>query len=59
MGCFEQKPATKVSGMFAGTRDKCFGCKNTVYPTERVRICYDMQLLMYEQILLCVSDFYS
>lgn len=34
----EQKPiATKVSSMFGGTRDKCFGCKNTVYPTEKVK----------------------
>nr|AII80544.1 LIM-domain protein 10 [Gossypium hirsutum] len=34
-----EKPiATKVSGMFGGTRDKCFGCKNTVYPTERVTV---------------------
>ena len=38
MICFEQKPiSTKVSTMFAGTRDKCFGCKNTVYPTEKVK----------------------
>ena len=22
--------------MFGGTRDKCVGCKNTVYPTEKV-----------------------
>ncbi|GMI77388.1 WLIM1 [Hibiscus trionum] len=34
----EKPAATKVSGMFAGTRDKCFGCKNTVYPTERVTV---------------------
>lgn len=33
----EQKPAVaKVTSMFGGTRDKCFGCKNTVYPTEKV-----------------------
>ncbi|OMO57822.1 Zinc finger, LIM-type [Corchorus olitorius] len=34
----EKPAATKVSGMFAGTRDKCVGCKNTVYPTERVTV---------------------
>ncbi|KAL3732993.1 hypothetical protein ACJRO7_022508 [Eucalyptus globulus] len=35
----KQKPAAaKVSGMFAGTREKCFGCKNTVYPTEKVSV---------------------
>ncbi|KAJ6709703.1 hypothetical protein OIU74_010746 [Salix koriyanagi] len=34
-----EKPiSTKVSTMFAGTRDKCFGCKNTVYPTEKVSV---------------------
>ncbi|KAG6747613.1 hypothetical protein POTOM_047501 [Populus tomentosa] len=39
MICFEQKPvSTKVSTMFAGTREKCFGCKNTVYPTEKVSV---------------------
>lgn len=39
MRCFVQKPnAAKVSSMFAGTREKCFGCKNTVYPTEKVKI---------------------
>lgn len=26
----------KVSNMFAGTRDKCVGCKKTVYPIEKV-----------------------
>lgn len=25
-----------MSSMFVGTRDKCLGCKNTVYPTEKV-----------------------
>ncbi|XP_044509976.1 LIM domain-containing protein WLIM1-like isoform X1 [Mangifera indica] len=39
MRCFVQKPnAAKVSSMFAGTREKCFGCKNTVYPTEKVTV---------------------
>ncbi|RVW56119.1 LIM domain-containing protein WLIM1 [Vitis vinifera] len=34
-----EKPiANKVSSMFAGTRDKCVGCKNTVYPTEKVTV---------------------
>lgn len=34
-----QKPSgNKVSSMFGGTRDKCVGCKNTVYPTEKVNI---------------------
>lgn len=28
--------ANKVSGAFAGTREKCVGCKKTVYPIERV-----------------------
>ncbi|KAK9065683.1 hypothetical protein SSX86_015084 [Deinandra increscens subsp. villosa] len=30
--------ANKVSGMFVGTREKCLGCKNTVYPTEKVSV---------------------
>ncbi|XP_022142675.1 LIM domain-containing protein WLIM1 [Momordica charantia] len=30
--------ATKVASMFAGTKDKCLGCKNTVYPTEKVSV---------------------
>ncbi|KAJ0025106.1 hypothetical protein Pint_08638 [Pistacia integerrima] len=34
----EKPNAAKVSSMFAGTRDKCFGCKNTVYPTEKVTV---------------------
>ncbi|XP_021889604.1 LIM domain-containing protein WLIM1 isoform X1 [Carica papaya] len=34
----EKAAATKVSGMFGGTREKCFGCKNTVYPTEKVTV---------------------
>ncbi|KAJ8539538.1 hypothetical protein K7X08_013790 [Anisodus acutangulus] len=34
----EEKPqAAKASSMFVGTREKCFGCKNTVYPTEKVQ----------------------
>ncbi|CAB4265786.1 unnamed protein product [Prunus armeniaca] len=34
-----EKPAVaKASSMFGGTRDKCFGCKNTVYPTEKVTV---------------------
>ncbi|KAH9689939.1 LIM domain-containing protein WLIM1 [Citrus sinensis] len=37
--CFEQKPnVAKVSTMFGGTREKCVGCKNTVYPTEKVSV---------------------
>lgn len=34
----EKPNAAKVSSMFGGTRDKCFGCKNTVYPTEKVTV---------------------
>ncbi|XP_019242565.1 PREDICTED: LIM domain-containing protein WLIM1-like [Nicotiana attenuata] len=35
----DEKPqAAKVSSMFVGTREKCFGCKNTVYPTEKVSV---------------------
>lgn len=34
-----EKPlATKVSTMFAGTREKCLGCSKTVYPTEKVSV---------------------
>ncbi|GMP45507.1 hypothetical protein CsSME_00014012 [Camellia sinensis var. sinensis] len=34
-----EKPlANKVSSKFGGTREKCVGCKNTVYPTERVTV---------------------
>ncbi|KAI8014043.1 LIM domain-containing protein WLIM1 [Camellia lanceoleosa] len=40
-----EKPlANKVSSKFGGTREKCVGCKNTVYPTERVNtinFCYN------------------
>ncbi|ERN18631.1 hypothetical protein AMTRI_Chr12g239250 [Amborella trichopoda] len=28
----------RVSGLFAGTRDKCVGCKKTVYPIEKVAV---------------------
>ncbi|OVA05879.1 zinc finger protein [Macleaya cordata] len=28
----------KVATMFAGTRDKCLGCKKTVYPIEKVAV---------------------
>uniref|UniRef100_A0A9I9CZJ2 LIM zinc-binding domain-containing protein n=1 Tax=Cucumis melo TaxID=3656 RepID=A0A9I9CZJ2_CUCME len=35
----QQKPtANKVASMFGGTRDKCLGCDNTVYPTEKVTV---------------------
>ncbi|CAN4092165.1 unnamed protein product [Withania somnifera] len=35
----KQKPqVAKVTSMFGGTREKCFGCKNTVYPTEKVSV---------------------
>lgn len=34
---FQKSAATKVSSMFGGTRDKCVGCKATVYPTEKVK----------------------
>ncbi|KAJ8638281.1 hypothetical protein MRB53_012548 [Persea americana] len=34
----ENATTNKVSNMFAGTRDKCVGCKRTVYPTEKVCI---------------------
>ncbi|RWW53831.1 hypothetical protein BHE74_00039657, partial [Ensete ventricosum] len=30
--------ANKVSSAFAGTREKCVGCKKTVYPIERVTV---------------------
>ncbi|KAM7252510.1 hypothetical protein ACFE04_024393 [Oxalis oulophora] len=30
--------ASKVSNMFAGTRDKCVGCNKTVYPIEKVSV---------------------
>ncbi|KAL8225432.1 hypothetical protein R6Q57_017989 [Mikania cordata] len=34
----EKPTANKVSSMFVGTKDKCLGCKNTVYPTEKVSV---------------------
>ncbi|CAA3005577.1 LIM domain-containing protein WLIM1-like [Olea europaea var. sylvestris] len=34
-----EKPlVNKVSSMFIGTREKCAGCNNTVYPTEKVSV---------------------
>ncbi|KAK4742664.1 hypothetical protein SAY87_000665 [Trapa incisa] len=44
-GFKEFKAVSKVSVMFAGTRDKCVGCKNTVYPTEKVKGLYESHLL--------------
>ncbi|KAF5734174.1 pollen-specific protein SF3-like [Tripterygium wilfordii] len=29
---------SRVSSMFAGTQDKCVGCKKTVYPIEKVTV---------------------
>ncbi|KAH6811779.1 GATA type zinc finger transcription factor family protein [Perilla frutescens var. hirtella] len=34
----EKENAAKVSGLFAGTRDKCVGCSKTVYPIEKVSV---------------------
>ncbi|KAJ4701610.1 LIM domain-containing protein [Melia azedarach] len=34
----EKPNVAKVSSMFGGTREKCVGCKNTVYPTEKVTV---------------------
>ncbi|KAE8652064.1 hypothetical protein Csa_018727 [Cucumis sativus] len=35
----QQRPtANKVASKFGGTRDKCLGCDNTVYPTEKVTV---------------------
>lgn len=34
----KQVRENKVSSMFAGTKDKCFGCKKTAYPIERVTV---------------------
>ncbi|KAG6417457.1 hypothetical protein SASPL_119617 [Salvia splendens] len=34
----ENENAAKVSGLFAGTRDKCVGCEKTVYPIEKVSV---------------------
>lgn len=33
---YKQNNAAKVSNLFAGTREKCIGCKKTVYPIEKV-----------------------
>ncbi|KAJ6345715.1 hypothetical protein OIU78_008384 [Salix suchowensis] len=30
--------ASKVSNLFAGTREKCVGCNKTVYPIEKVTV---------------------
>lgn len=41
-----QKPtANKVASMFGGTRDKCLGCNNTVYPTEKVTTTHTSSFL--------------
>ncbi|CAL9066209.1 unnamed protein product [Musa banksii] len=34
----DNENANKVSSAFAGTREKCVGCKKTVYPIERVTV---------------------
>ncbi|XP_004142897.1 LIM domain-containing protein WLIM1 [Cucumis sativus] len=34
----ERPTANKVASKFGGTRDKCLGCDNTVYPTEKVTV---------------------
>ncbi|XP_051132491.1 LIM domain-containing protein WLIM1-like [Andrographis paniculata] len=34
----DSENANKVSSLFAGTKDKCVGCKQTVYPTEKVTV---------------------
>lgn len=48
---FAQKPmANKVSSMFVGTRDKCLGCKNTVYPTEKVQLQNSSYKFMYQHL---------
>ncbi|KAL3611559.1 hypothetical protein D5086_002579 [Populus alba] len=33
----DNENASKVSNLFAGTREKCVGCNKTVYPIEKVR----------------------
>ncbi|CAI0464551.1 unnamed protein product [Linum tenue] len=39
LAVLQQKPiVSKVSSMFGGTREKCFGCTKTVYPTEKVSV---------------------
>ena len=32
----QKRAASKVANMFDGTRDKCLGCNNTVFPIEKV-----------------------
>ncbi|TXG64090.1 hypothetical protein EZV62_011084 [Acer yangbiense] len=34
----DNENAQKVSNLFAGTQDKCVGCKKTVYPIEKVSV---------------------
>ena len=34
----EGATTNKVSNLFAGTKDKCVGCKKTVYPIEKVTV---------------------
>ncbi|KAM7470507.1 hypothetical protein LguiA_008690 [Lonicera macranthoides] len=34
----DNEAASKVSGLFVGTKDKCAGCSKTVYPTEKVSV---------------------
>ncbi|XP_023538291.1 LIM domain-containing protein WLIM1 [Cucurbita pepo subsp. pepo] len=34
----EKRAASKVANMFDGTRDKCLGCNNTVFPIEKVTV---------------------
>lgn len=49
----QQKPtANKVASMFGGTRDKCLGCDNTVYPTEKVTTIYKSFLFCFLHFIL-------
>lgn len=34
----ESENGSKVSSMFAGTRERCFGCGKTAYPIEKVTV---------------------
>ncbi|KAJ6299129.1 hypothetical protein OIU76_020159 [Salix suchowensis] len=34
----DNENASKVSNLFAGTREKCVGCNKTVYPIEKVSV---------------------
>lgn len=44
----QQRPtANKVASKFGGTRDKCLGCDNTVYPTEKVTTVYKSFLFFF------------